>query len=248
MRNELFADEHDFAKYDLLLEIIEKTPHISKLASFVMLGPDKNNLQGSRTDYGPGLRRHRLHAFLQDCIQGRNGRQRKLSELRQFMATYCEYLPYGDDNPSAFSHTNRDAYFANAQDKDFENALVFFDPDTGLETRNESSMKDKPGEYLFWKELETVFKRATQVHPESLFGVYQHFNYQAPESQKRTIFQEKVGGLLSRLRPSAVVAVSSIDTTLFLFGREVSKLGHLAALLSCYAGLQQMRFQMLLRD
>ncbi len=74
MRDELFGDDHDYAKYDLLLEIVEKTPYLKRLTSFVMLTPDKNNRQGGRTVYEPECRRHRLYSFLQDCVNGQNGR------------------------------------------------------------------------------------------------------------------------------------------------------------------------------
>lgn len=40
MKDQFFADQRDFLKYDLLLEILQKTPSLARLTFVPMLTPD----------------------------------------------------------------------------------------------------------------------------------------------------------------------------------------------------------------
>lgn len=241
MRDELFGDEHDYSKYDLLIEVLEKTPELDTLTSALMLTPDRNSDQGGLIGYEPGLRRFKLFQFLQDCVHGRNGRTRTVTELRRFIGRYCTYLPHGDTHADLFSDATRQGYFANIPQNSLDNALVFFDPDTGLETPDQRSMANRD-EYLLWSDLIAVVNRASE---RSVFAVYQHYNHRAPKAQKAVIFNEKQSNLIARFQLKHLIAVSNEATTMFLFTRDSLRMVHLMSLLMRYVGFHQMECRLL---
>jgi len=80
VNNKFFADRNDFFKYDLLLEILEKSDLLKQLTFIPMLTPSDKRRGGHRTNYSRGLMREELFRFLQDCLV--NGK-RDIRELRR---------------------------------------------------------------------------------------------------------------------------------------------------------------------
>lgn len=236
MRDEFFGDDHDFAKYDLLVEIVEKTPSLGVLTLVVMLTPNRNAQQGGRTSYEQGMRRSRIYEHLQDCVNSRNQRVRAVNELNHILNNYCDYRPYHDTPPHFFADATRQNYFDGIPNANLDSSLVFFDPDTGIETPNPNNMADRD-EYLLWNDLAGVFGRATE---STVFAVYQHYNFRATKLQKTAIFNEKASNLIQNLGLSCLVALSTDYTTMFVFSQSSQRMEHLSRLLMAYAAMHNL--------
>jgi hypothetical protein len=84
-----------------------------------------------------------------------------------------QYNPYNDD--SFFTNDLREQYFINIPIPILDNALIFCDPDIGIETGTKNYMKTKGlDKYIFWDELRSLVSRATSG---SGLVVYQHLQF-----------------------------------------------------------------------
>jgi hypothetical protein len=168
MKNQYFGDRRDLIKYDLLLELMARTPSLTRLVNIPMLTPDDRTNEG-RTPLGQaGNHRADLHQFLASWAHKEGKGIRELQTL--FRNCSFEYSPYRDD--AYFKGAEREEYFQGVPQEWLESSLVFLDPDIGLETRTEAYMGRKGIEkYLFWRDLRTVVTRA---NGNVLVVVYQH--------------------------------------------------------------------------
>jgi hypothetical protein len=135
LKNQFFADKHDYFKYDLWLEVAEKVVGRKRLTLIPMLTPDRE----PKAVYPPGKRRERLYQFLQSCLalQGRS-----ITRLREFLHDESfEYHPYRDEDDKGFQNRSWDAYFEAIPQEWLRDAAILIDPDTGLEPTGRRSDK-----------------------------------------------------------------------------------------------------------
>ena len=93
--------------------------------------------------------------------------------MREYFASRgVEYRPIGDTSDEYYSHATRQQYFCAIPDSSLQQAVVFFDPDIGLNAGSNSYMKrvgiDK---YLFDEDLRGFSSRLSN---SSVAVVYQH--------------------------------------------------------------------------
>lgn len=185
VKNQYFADERDLFKYDLLLEVMQAMPSLERLVLIPMLTPNDAGGQGNKVSYAAGGFRPDVHAFLQACL---GARVRDITKLRSLFADRpFEYFPHLDD---AIFSGDRDEYFARIPDDKLQRALIFFDPDTGLEPAGGFAPA-----HLRYKELAGVMKRAG---PTSIAVVIQFL-----PRRNRELFFEGVARLVRGLLPDA---------------------------------------------
>jgi hypothetical protein len=183
VKNQYFADERDLFKYDLLLELMQAMPSLERLVLIPMLTPNDAGGQGNKISYVAGGFRRDVHAFLQGCIAAG---ERDITKLRSFFGGRTfEYFPHLDD---AIFSGDRDKYFARIPDDKLQKALIFFDPDTGLEPTGGFAPA-----HLRYKELAGVMKR---TGPTSIGVVIQFL-----PRRNRELFFEEVAKLVRKLLP-----------------------------------------------
>jgi len=93
--------------------------------------------------------------------------------MREYFASRgVEYRPIGDTSEEFYSYTTRQTYFRAIPDSSLQQAVVFFDPDIGLNAGSDSYIKrvgiDK---YLFDEDLRGFSSR---IGNSSVAVVYQH--------------------------------------------------------------------------
>ena len=175
MNNKFFADKNDFFKYDLLLEVMEKSPFLKQLTFIPMLTPMDDRKGGELKDYKPGNRRMDLYEFLKKCL---NTGRRDIRQLTKFFGKKTfHYTPYRDS--TFFSNKTRSEYFAAIPEAALDTALIFFDPDNGL-----SHSRKTDDKHLTYDELERVYGRARDP---SLILVYYHLPRVSREALFRSI-------------------------------------------------------------
>ncbi len=238
MNNRFFGDAKDLVKYDLVIELMERLNDLDRLTSLLMMTAEQVTQQTPK--YPRGLRRKSLYRFLAERIERK---ERKASKLRDFFGNRFEYIPYRDDADPAFqpySVATRMDYFAAISPAHLQKALVFIDPDTGIEPVNRSSMKGKEQDYLMWDDLQQVFRASAEM---SAFLVYQHL--QPDINKHEESIENKARGIIAKLEIPGVVSLSTAECAFFFFSRSPTALWSGNQLLAGYAVSMSMGFRLM---
>lgn len=163
MKNQYFGDKRDLFKFSLLEALGRGIPTVNQLTCIWLLTPPSPNNDGNR-HFREDETGSSLAVFLRQCVA--SGR-RDVRELARYMAGRpVAYFSYGDEPSQYFTASTRAAYFASIPDLALRNAVVFFDPDNGLEPANTVSPA-----HLKFSELKSVLDRMDDI---SIAVVYQH--------------------------------------------------------------------------
>lgn len=223
MNNQFFADRNDFFKYDLLLELMERSSFFKQLTFVPMLTPEDGRKGGNLKDYQCGSRRPALYRFLRECLE--NG-HRDVRSLRDYFAPHrFTYTPYRDS--SYFTDKHRQTYFRGIPDQALVEALVFIDPDNGLEVP--STRPSNGDKYLKYEELDDQFSR---MNDPSVLVVYQHH----PRVKRRELFRMIDGKLEQNFRTSpSRMLVSDNRIALLVLTKEAGTAKKVGRILDDYA-------------
>jgi hypothetical protein len=104
-----------------------------------MLTQPDGTREGKFKKYDVGTRRSGLHSFLQSRAASGDLEVRAMREY--FASRRVEYRPIGDTPEKFYSHATREQYFCAIPDSSLRQAVVFFDPDIGLNVGSDSYMK-----------------------------------------------------------------------------------------------------------
>lgn len=127
MRNEFFGDQRDYFKYDLIESLMEELEELRRLVFVWMLTPDQGRGHGDLRTYRPSKGAEKLYEFLRES-------PRDVRQLRAYFANrQYAYLPYGELQTEYLRSRGRNEYFRNIRKDWLRDALLFFDPDNGLE-------------------------------------------------------------------------------------------------------------------
>jgi hypothetical protein len=162
-----FGDDRDYFKYDLITSIFE-AKILNRYVFIPMLTDHRNDNEGNRKPIYNGDRSCKLYCFIMSC------KDRSLNHWERWL-TPCisSYHTIKPADNLFFRDISRAKYW-----EDFipliktREALVFVDPDTGIETGKASYLKRMgPEKYILNGELRELFM---QLDPESLLMIYQH--------------------------------------------------------------------------
>lgn len=162
-----FGDSRDYFKYDLIQAVLER----SSLRHYVfvpMLTDHREDNEGKKTPVNRGDKAQELLTFIKGCGC------KSLKHWERWLARYVEsYSTVEPVDQTFFSDGGRDAYWELFRPLlSRENALVFVDPDTGLQTGNASYRKKMgPEKYILDGELAGLIAALT---PSSVLMIYQH--------------------------------------------------------------------------
>ncbi len=170
MKDQYFADKRDFFKWDFLEDLLDGCPALKSFTNITMLTPPDDSREGNLNAYEPSHRREQLYKFLQGCLT--DGKQ-KVSEMqRYFQGKRFSYYPHRDSAQSPYTYESREDYFVSVPADKLQQALIFFDPDIGLNAGSMSYMRRSGiSKYLFDESLSAVARR---VSDDSVIVVYQH--------------------------------------------------------------------------
>jgi hypothetical protein len=160
-----FGDCRDFFKYDLITAILEN--HGIKNYVFVpMLTKHRIDREGEKSPKMIRGKSEALLAFIRNC------RSKDLCHWEQWMAQFVEnYRTLPPVNGFFFDHENRAEYWiAFKEHLKTKDALIFLDPDTGLERSSfiRSSEREK---YILNGEISLLHNH---LDPSSILMIYQH--------------------------------------------------------------------------
>ena len=222
MNNRFFADRNDFFKYDLLLEVLEKSGFLVQLTFITMLTPDDGRTGGGLTEYPCGARRADLYEFLMGCL---TSNRRNIQELRRFFRNCSfEYTPYRDSQ--FFEDRARDEYFRNIPNSALQSALVFLDPDNGLEVLSTNSKNaDK---YVTFKDLRGLLDR---IDDQSVLSVFQYL----PRQNRDRYIQRMASSLRNGILAEHMIFVSDNRILIMFLGKNIENVKNLNHELESYS-------------
>jgi hypothetical protein len=208
VKNQYFGDKRDYFKYGLLEALVEGVPGIARLTCIWMRTPDVFNGDGQRP-FIANASFIRLTAFLMEC------RSRGTRDLRvmgdYFGGRAYSYYPYGENPDQIFSMRGRAEYFGRVPDAALTNAIVFFDPDNGLEPASTVSAA-----HLRYEELRSVFVRMNRA---SIAVVYQHL-----PRVRADLFWPAVASRIGRHLGAPVAYATDRDVSFYVIPRLVATL------------------------
>ena len=168
MKDQFFADKRDYFKWDFLEDLLSGCRHLKTFTNITMLTPPDDSTEGNLKKYEQGQRRENLYKFLQKCL---TDSKQRVSEMEgYFQGRRFKYSPV----QAPYNYESREEYFGSISipDEKLQDALVFFDPDIGLEAGSMSYMRRVGiSKYLFNDSLSAVTQRASD---DSVIVVYQH--------------------------------------------------------------------------
>lgn len=162
-----FGDARDYFKYDLITSFFEAN-FLNNYSFIPMLTEHRQDNEGNRWPVRRKCRSEILYEFMMTRID------KSLNHwedwLSQYVASYNTVKPADE---TFFRNESRDNYWKRFRPlTEIEKALVFFDPDIGLETGKPSYQKRMGQEkYILNSELKDMFEG---LHSESIMMIYQH--------------------------------------------------------------------------
>lgn len=162
MKLQYAGDRRDFYKYDLLLALGRALGPAHGITVIPMLTPDGSPREGRLREFPLKGRDPEVHAFVQSLQDDPHPLDR-VAEFFGRCGVELRFAPEGTLLPDA-----RARYFAGVDDRDLRDAIVFLDPDIGLEVKSASRRNTK---YLHYGELDGIYGRMSGT---SVLVCYQH--------------------------------------------------------------------------
>lgn len=159
MRYQFFLDARDYVKYALLDDLISQLG-LDQLTLIWMLTPDVGNTHGNvqpRFDES----RSALNEFFTRAPRP------QLTDVQNYYASRgVRCTSYGDTPEHYFTQKRRSEYFAGVETTNLQDAVVFLDPDNGVEPQSGASIL-----HVRLKELSDLWSRMSDG---GILVVYQH--------------------------------------------------------------------------
>ena len=197
-----------------------------------MLTPDDETNQGKLIKYKQDDRRKNLHEFLHDCLKPG---ERCITKMRKyFQDRRFVYYPYRDKIHSTYKYDSRKEYFCGIDPQQLQRALVFFDPDVGLQVGTIAYMKGKDGKgidkYLFNESLYVVSQRASN---DSVIVVYQHLQWN--RNRRRDDVKERCDRFRMIVGSTSAAFLTDWDIAFLVTSRKPSVYRKLTATVDAHA-------------
>lgn len=164
-----FGDSRDYFKYDLIAFVLQDM-EIENYVFVPMLTKDREGNEGNRRPKHIGGKSKDLLSFIEDRIS------KDLNHWENWlMESVQSYETVQPVNETYFEDADaqRSKYWEQfSQLLERENALIFVDPDTGLETGDSKYLEQRGREkYILNGEAKNLYER---LDPSSILMIYQH--------------------------------------------------------------------------
>ncbi len=219
MKQQYFGDARDYFKYDVLDRLASDLGSIERLTCLWMLtAPDRTGQGRVRFTDDPEL--PELTEFFRERLASDDPARRRVGEMRSYFASRPFALVSYRDDREDFGPGTRAEYFARVPDQALRRAVVFFDPDKGMEPGRATA------QHLRFEELREVGSR---VDGASVAVVYQH-RRRVPDCWELVASQlaERLG------RPVAYVAEAVL--AFYVIAQTRSRLAEVVGVLERIAG------------
>jgi hypothetical protein len=219
MKNQLFGENRDLLKFDLVCEIAQGGL-VNQFVYVPMLTEDDKQYEAPnicRHEATGGTANDNLLNFLDECIINDKRDIRQLE--RFFQKCGIKATIYGRDK--VFTHEEREAYFNGISKELLIKSLILVDPDKGLEEPNSGA-----GNLLF-AELKKLYE---EMDDDSLLMFTQKFPYALYEDYLAL----RVEQIKDQLAGSQPISLDDLDSILFFLTRNQTLQSRLIQVLQDY--------------
>jgi len=220
-----FGDSRDFFKYDLITSILDGL----KMDNYVfipMLTNHRIDNEGNKSPKMIGGKSQELLSFIAGC------NSKSLCHWEHWLRNYAKnYKTIEPVDEKMFDDLTRDAYWTSFSDYLKEkNALIFLDPDTGLESGGQPYLQKMGREkYILNHETDFLYRN---LDTSSILMIYQHL------PNNKHIHEKSVDKKIAQLQTasgSTFVCAYREDDLAFLFAAKNDVVFHkLCKVLSAY--------------
>jgi hypothetical protein len=201
-----FGDSRDYFKYDLITSILEEI-EVENYVFIPMLTNHRIDMEGNKRPKKDDGKSANLLSFIGSC------ESKSLNHWETWLSGFVEnYKTLKPVNGTFFNDDNRygywDSFSTYLKEK---NALIFLDPDTGLESGKKSYLLKKGREkYILNHEIDMLHNH---LDTSSIMMIYQHL------PNNKHIHEQAVSKKLTQLKASNAPFVCSYreDDLAFLF-------------------------------
>jgi hypothetical protein len=167
MKNQYFGDRNDYFKYNLLIYLAEELSGIRKLSIIWMLTKDDASGDGAKTRYSKGPGDRKLFRFLRESLDGGVRDVARMNDYFKEAGHGFACCSYGAEK--LLLHQDRANYFGQIPSENLVDAVVFLDPDNGLEVK--SATERNLHKYVKYEEVKSIYGKMSS---DSCLVVYQH--------------------------------------------------------------------------
>jgi hypothetical protein len=196
VKNQYFADQNDYFKYNLLIFLTEQLA-TKRLSVAWMLTPDDGSQDGSKVAYPQGAGDSRLHRFLQKSLDDEIRNVGKIRDYFEGADHRFDYCSYGAER--LFLNDDRAAYFDGIPKENLHDAVIFLDADNGLEVK--STGEGNGDKYVKLDEVELIYG---EMDEGSILIIYQHL----PHVHRKFFLYSTYGKLIEKLKCPMPVSIS----------------------------------------
>ncbi len=132
MKQQYFGDARDYFKYDVLERLASDLGAIERLTCLWMLTAPDGTRQG-QVPFTDDPELPELTEFFRERLVADDPAQRRVGEMRSYFANRPFALVSYRDDREDFGPGTRAEYFSCVADEALRRAVVFFDPDVGME-------------------------------------------------------------------------------------------------------------------
>ena len=208
MKNQYFGDNRDLFKYDLILQVIQKTGSINHFMFIPMLTPNVTDKKGTGRD---GEKRDRKKAkagrknddLVEFLDKFKEKSKRDYKQIRSFFKKYYNIEVKIHKEDKYFSSSQRQEYFEGIKNDLLSKSLIFADPDNGLQILSSGK------EHILYSEVKDLYDRMDKA---SILMIYQHF----PRNEKHKKYLVRRSNDLERCVGYRPIYISDNQIVFFL--------------------------------
>ncbi len=172
MKNQYFADIHDYHKWCLVLGLAKakSTSTPPSLGYLPMLTSNDETSEGELTHYQANNGDVAIYDYLRNCLEAGNRDITYLSGLMKLIGIKLEVSL----NQPYFRHVDRAIQFDTIPISLWRQPLIFIDPDIGIVPNSKNHIRQQDwSKYLLWSDLESIAKK---MGNNSDLLIYQHLS------------------------------------------------------------------------
>jgi hypothetical protein len=211
VKNQYFADQNDFFKYSLLIFLTEQLA-TKRLSVVWMLTPNDESQDGGKTDYPNGAGNRGLYQFLKGALDHGTRNVARIGDYFKGADHGFDYCSYGD--AETFYHRDRATYFKGIPKENLDHAVVFLDPDNGLEVKSTGGTNgDK---YVKLDEVELIYDK---MGKSSILVIYQHL----PRIHREFLLYGIANRLVEKLKCPMPVSISDNQVAFIILAKDKNR-------------------------
>jgi hypothetical protein len=211
VKNQYFADQNDYFKYDLLISLAKQLT-VKKLSVVWMLTPDDGSHDGGKVTYSRGASDSGLYQFLQKSLHDGTRNVARIDDYFKGAGHDLDYCSYGDSE--TFCQSDRATYFKGIPKANLDDAVIFLDPDNGLEVQSKG--KTNGDKYVKLNEVELIYNK---MGKSSILVIYQHL----PHVHRKFFLYSTYSKLIEKLKCPMPVSISDNTIAFIILAKDKNR-------------------------